>query len=183
MEIYYKLWLMFNSKRKAYSGYGCEDVDPRGFVSLMDMYENNYLRLRRLIPDLSQLPDVAVSRLPGCLSLHMVILERTEFTTTLYLTYYFEEDEQSIAEPALTIRVYHDASQVEVLTGHLNHGRQQYDHIPSKTKRIKWKFNRFLYKWLGYCLHLGHSFNRQESAYATIDSPPDLFLIPDPDLS
>ncbi len=152
------------------AGYGCEDVDPRGFVSLMDLYENNYMRLRRLIPDLSKLPDSAVSRLPGCLSLHMAILERTKFTTTLCLTYYFEEGDQYVAEPALTIRVYHDANQVEVLTGHLKHGRQQYDHIPAKAKKIKWKFNRFLYKWLGYCLYLGHSFPQLESTPATIDS-------------
>ena len=65
------------------AGYGCEDVDPRGFVSLMDLYENNFLRLRRLIPDLLTVPHHAVSRLPGCLSLHMHIQEQTKFTTTL----------------------------------------------------------------------------------------------------
>ena len=149
---------MNHLKYTGLAGYGCEDVDPRGFVSLMDLYENNYMRLRRLVPDLSKLPDNVVSHLPGCLSLHMVILERTKFTTTLCLTYFFEDGGQKVAEPALTIRVYHDANQVEVLTGHLKHGRQQYDHIPTEAKKIKWQFNRFLYKWLGYCLYLGHSF-------------------------
>jgi uncharacterized protein YqiB (DUF1249 family) len=146
------------SDYKGVAGYGCEDVDPRGFVSLMDLYENNFIRLRKLIPDLTNLPVNAVSRLPGCLSLHTTILERTKFTTTLSLTYYFEEAEQLLAEPALTVRIYHDASIVEVLTGHLKHGRQRYDHIPAKAKIIKWKLNRFLYKWLGYSLYLGHSF-------------------------
>ena len=149
---------MKRSKQTSRVGYGCEDVDPRGFVSLMDLYENNYLRLRRLIPDVSTLPDNSISQLPGCLSLHMTVLERTKFTTTLYLTYYFEEAAKSVAEPALTVRVYHDAHQVEVLTGHLQHGRKQYDHIPEKAIKIKWKLNRFLYKWLGYCLYLGHHF-------------------------
>ncbi len=161
---------MSHLKHTGLAGYGCEDVDPRGFVSLMDLYENNYLRLRRLIPDLSKLPDSAVSRLPGCLTLHMAILERTKFTTTLCLTYYFKEGGQNVAEPALTIRVYHDANQVEVLTGHLKHGRQHYDHIPAKTKKIKWKFNRFLYKWLGYCLYLGHSFPQLESKSISVVS-------------
>jgi uncharacterized protein YqiB (DUF1249 family) len=118
------------------TGYGCEDVDLRGFVSLMDLYENNYIRLRRLIPDLSELPESSVSKLVGCLSLHLTILERTKFTTTLSLTYYFKEAEQTIAEPALTIRVYHDAHQVEVLTGDLRHGRLHYDHIP-KTRNSR----------------------------------------------
>jgi len=140
------------------TGYGCEDVEPRGFVSLMDLYENNHLRLCRLIANLSTLPDKTVSRVPGCLSLHLSILERTKFTTTLCLTYFFEEGERGMEEPALTIRVYHDAKQVEVLTDHLRHGQQRFDRIPGKAITIKWKLNRFLYKWLGYCLHLGHSF-------------------------
>ncbi len=151
-------------KQKLQAGYGCEDVDPRGFVSLMDLYENNYMRLRRLIPLLSVLPEHTVSRLPGCLSLHVHIIERSKFTTTLCLTYYFDDDEQAVAEPALKIRVYHDVHQVEVLTGHLRHGRLRYDHIPAKAKAIKWKLNRFLYKWLGYSLYLGHSFRTPEPA-------------------
>jgi uncharacterized protein YqiB (DUF1249 family) len=178
---------MFDTKHTVFTGYGCEDVDPRGFVSLMDMYENNYLRLRRLIPDLDKLPDNAISRMPGCLNLYLSVLERTEFTTTLYLTYYFQDDNKRIAEPALTIRVYHDANQAEVLTGNLQHGREQHDHIPSKTKKIKWKFNRFLYKWLGYCLHLGHSFTSADSVHARTDyisdfNPRGLTLITDPDI-
>ena len=156
------------SNQNRLAGYGCEDVDLRGFVSLMDLYENNYLRVRRLIPDVSKLPDHTVSQLTGCLSLHMNILERTKFTTTLTLTYYFEEYAQRVAEPALTIRVYHDARQVEVLTGHLRHGRLRYDHIPEKAIKIKWKLNRFLYKWLGYCLHLGHSFSLADTAPGNI---------------
>jgi len=161
---------MINSKQTGLAGYGCEDVDPRGFVSLMDLYENNYLRLRRLIPDLCKLPDKTVSRLPGCLSLHLDIIERTKFTTTIFLSYYFEEAGQMIAEPALTLRIYHDANQVEVLTGHLQHGRLQYDHIPEMAIKIKWKLNRFLYKWLGYCLYLGHSFKPYQKKHEPIDS-------------
>jgi uncharacterized protein YqiB (DUF1249 family) len=148
--------MISNCKHTALAGYGCEDVDPRGFVSLMDLYENNYLRLRRLIPDLGKLSEHSISDLPGCLDLHLTILERTAFTSTIFLSYYFEEE--TVSEPALTLRIYHDAHQVEVLTGHLQHGRQRYDHIPEKAIKTKWKLNRFLYKWLGYCLYLGHSF-------------------------
>ncbi|PCJ87653.1 MAG: hypothetical protein COA54_04985 [Thiotrichaceae bacterium] len=155
---------MNNSKQKLFAGYGCEDVDPRGFVSLMDLYENNYMRIRRLLPELAKLPDTSVSHLPGCLSLHLVILERTKFTTTLCLTYQFGEHSRPVPEPALTLRVYHDVHQAEVLTGHLQHGRNQYDHVPEKAIQIKWKLNRFLFKWLGYCLYLGHQFPVSKSA-------------------
>jgi len=146
------------NKTGAREGYGCEDVDPQGFVSLMDLYENNYLRLRKLIPNLSELPAESISELPGCLSLHLSIVERTKFTTTFNLTYLFREGEQVLAEPALTIRIYHDANIAEVLTGHLHHGRLRYDRIPQDAIKVKWKLNRFLYKWLGYCLYLGHAF-------------------------
>ncbi len=158
---------MIRSKQKHTAGYGCEDVDPRGFVSLMDLYENNYMRLRRLIPDVSMLEETAISKLPGCLSLHTTILERTKFTTTLCLTYCFEEGGRGVEEPALTLRIYHDAHQVEVLTGHLKHGQQHFDHIPEKAIEVKWKLNRFLYKWLGYCLYLGHLFPAKGSKAVT----------------
>ena len=162
---------MINSKQTGLAGYGCEDVDPHGFVSLMDLYENNFMRLRRLIPDISRLSDTSVSHIHGCLSLHLNIIERTKFTTTIFLSYYFEEGEQTIAEPALTLRIYHDANQAEVLTGHLKHGRQRYDHIPEKAIKIKWKLNRFVYKWLGYCLYLGHSFTLLEASPRAEKSP------------
>lgn len=154
---------MISNKQTTLAGYGCEDVDPRGFVSLMDLYENNYLRLRRLIPNLSRLPENSVSKRSGCLNLHLRIIERTKFTTTIFLSYYFDEGGVAVAEPDLTLRIYHDANQVEVLTGHLRHGRLHYDHIPEKAIKIKWQLNRFLYKWLGYCLYLGHSFDGAES--------------------
>lgn len=160
---------MISSKQTVLAGYGCEDVDPRGFVSLMDLYENNYLRLRRLIPDITTLSEKSVSSLPGCLSLHLDIIEHTKFTTTIFLSYYFEEAGQMIAEPALTLRIYHDAKQVEVLTGHLQHGRLQYDHIPEKAIKVKWKLNRFLYKWLGYCLYLGHTFMPYQKESGSVD--------------
>lgn len=143
----------------ARAGYGCEDVNPQGFVSLMDLYENNYLRLRKLVPDLSALPIDSISQLPGCLSLHLAILERSKFTTTFSLTYLFKEGVHACAEPALTIRLYHDANIVEVLNGHLQHGRQHYDHVSDSAIKVKWKLNRFLFKWLGYCLYLGHTFS------------------------
>ncbi|MBE9568460.1 MAG: DUF1249 domain-containing protein [Proteobacteria bacterium] len=178
--------MIHNSKQKLQAGYGCEDVDPRGFVSLMDLYENNFLRLRRLIPDLPSIPSHAVSSLHGCLSLHMDILEQTKFTTTLRLTYYFDDEssDESIAEPQLTVRVYHDANQVEVLTGHLRHGRLHFTNIPSETARVKWQLNRFLYKWLGYCLYLGHAFT-PESSLSQVPVSPESSLAcsaSDPDL-
>lgn len=146
---------------KIRENYGCEDVEPRGFVSLMDLYENNFLRLKKLVPDLNSLEQHAYSRIEGCMGLHISVLERSRFTTTLRMTYHFTEDGCLHAEPDLRLRVYHDAGLVEVISGHLKHGRQKLDHLPADAKLEKWKLNRLLYKWLGFCLHQGHHFRGQ----------------------
>lgn len=147
----------------ASDGYGCSEVLPRGYGSLMDLYENNYLRFKRLVSDLEAITESAVSVVPGCMDLHLEIIERSKFTTTVRMTYHFAENKRLIAEPDLKIRIYHDACLVEVLAGHLKHGRQRLDHIPATALKFKWRLNRFLYKWLGYCLYLGHEFSEKTS--------------------
>jgi uncharacterized protein YqiB (DUF1249 family) len=146
---------------KIRENYGCEDVEPRGFVSLMDLYENNFLRFKKLVPDLNSLGEHAYSRLNGCMGLHISVLDRSRYTTTIRMTYHYTEGSLLYAEPDLRLRVYHDACLVEVLSGHLKHGRQKLEHLPSDAKIEKWKLNRFLYKWLGFCLHQGHQFRTE----------------------
>ncbi len=140
------------------NGYGCEDVAARGFVSLMDLYELNFIRFRKLAPQLGELGSTAVSHVDGCLDLYLQVLERSRYTSTVCLTYRFVEGDSLSSEPNLVLRIYHDAEMVEVLAGHLKHGRQHHDNLPAESAREKWKLNRFLYKWLGFCLHLGHGF-------------------------
>ena len=140
---------------KSQDGYGCEEVIPGGFVSLMDLYENNYMRFRKLVTGLDSIDDKAVSQVAGCMDLHLNVLERSRYTTTVILTYHFSENDVLVAEPALKLRIYHDAAMIEVVAGHLKHGRQRLDHLPAVALRLKWRLNRFLYKWLGYCLHMG----------------------------
>ena len=141
------------------AGYGCEDVSPRGFVSLMDLYESNFIRLRKLIPDLDKLDTSVISRSAGHLDLYLNIVERSRYTSTLYLSYCFDTLHGLTMEPNLKIRVYHDARLAEVMAGHLRHGRLILDNLPADALREKWRLNRFLNKWLGYCLRQGHSFS------------------------
>ena len=138
--------------------YGCEDVVPVDFVSLMDMYEDNFIKLRKLIPGIEQIQDSRVSISEGHLNLHLKIVERSKFTTTLKLSYCFTEDGNSKLEPNLKIRIYHDAGLAEVMSGKLHHGRLVLENLPSNALKEKWKLNRFLYKWLKYCLRQKHSF-------------------------
>jgi hypothetical protein len=143
-----------------YDGYGCEEVVPRGYVSLMDLYENNYIRFKKLVADLHAINTMGISYVPGCQNIYLKVIERSRYTTTVRMTYLFQDDEDdggdAVAEPDLKLRIYHDARLVEVVAGHLRHGRQRLDRLPATARKSKWRLNRFLYKWLGYCLHLGH---------------------------
>ena len=87
--------------------------------------------MEKLVSALDNISDEAVSHVPGCLDVHLRILERSKYTTTVRMTYVFLEGQQCITEPDLKIRIYHDASLVEVVAGHLKHGRQRLDHLPA----------------------------------------------------
>ncbi|MCP4187695.1 MAG: DUF1249 domain-containing protein, partial [Gammaproteobacteria bacterium] len=85
----------------------------RSFASLMDLYEYNYLRLRKIAPDLS-IADEMVSTVPNHHDLYLTVNERCKYTTMLYMTYRFGEPGDYLFEPDLRLKVYHDARLVEV---------------------------------------------------------------------
>lgn len=127
------------------------------FAGLMDLYERNYINLRRLAPTLPPVGVTLVSQVSAGLDLHLQVVERFRYTTELSLTYYFERNQQWVPEPDLRIRIYHDARLAEVMSAHLRHwpafAEEQHTEL-----RSRWHVNRFLYKWLNYCLYQGHFF-------------------------
>ena len=127
---------------------------PRSFAGLMDLYEYNYLRLRRIAPDL-EIADQMVSTVPNHHDLFMTISERCKYTTMLSMTYRFGSPDNYVFEPDLHLKVYHDARLVEVQQ--LQSRSRGFLDINDAIQH-KWIMNRFLYKWLGYCLHQGHYF-------------------------
>ncbi len=136
----------------------CESPAPRSFAALMELYEQNYIRLRCLCPGLKDITGEVVSQAPGAHALHLIVTEQTRHTTTLRLTYVMDNGD---LRPDLTLRVYHDALQAEVLSrrcrwqGGLLHARRE----PGESALLcKWRLNRFLYKWLNYCRRQGHGF-------------------------
>ena len=99
------------------------------------------------------------------MDLYLEILEQTPYTTLIHLTYYFEHQEGQRPDPDATLRAYHDARQIEILTLQqriipLNRGAQH------PTLEQKWKINLFASKWLAYCVRQGHLFPK-ESQTAT----------------
>jgi uncharacterized protein YqiB (DUF1249 family) len=123
---------------------------PRSFVGLMALYESNYLRLLRLMPE--------VARLDGC-DLHVEILERCKYTVTLSLTYHLETDDGLLIDPDMTVRVYLDGQLAEVLAigerqVHTALRRLVREHRDELDRR--WRRNVVLNKWLDYLSEQGH---------------------------
>ncbi len=132
---------------------------PRSFVGLMALYESNYLRLRRLIPELDRIDGCFRSRVAGDCDLHVEIIERSRYTITLSLTYHFETDDGLLVDPDMTVRAYLDGQLAEVLSI----GRRQ--RHPSLRQLVKehgrelnrrWRRNIVLNKWLDYLSEQGH---------------------------
>ncbi|CDI03987.1 conserved hypothetical protein [Candidatus Competibacter denitrificans Run_A_D11] len=138
--------------------------EPGAFAALMDLYENNYIHVRRLVPALPEDPTHLVSQVPDGLDLHFRLLERTRYTSEISLTYRFDQAGMLCVEPDLHIRVYHDAQLAEVLAAHLRHfpafdAESLIVHRSDGAQLYRrWKINRFLFKWLQYCLRQGHRF-------------------------
>ena len=130
------------------------------FAALMDLYERNYMLVRRLIPEIPEAGVLDVSRVEDGLDLHLSIQARHSYTSDFCLTYLFQRAGTQSEEPALQVRIYHDARAAEVLGAHLRHlpAFSQLNGHGHADLRERWRVNRFLYKWLSYCLHQGHCF-------------------------
>jgi uncharacterized protein YqiB (DUF1249 family) len=131
--------------------------------ALLSLCEENYRALVRLIPDIKRLRGEFRSVRDGGLDLHLEIIEQAPYTTLLRLTYFFPHNDGQIhrideADPDALLRVYHDASQVEVLDLRQTRLpiRRNYQYPALETK---WKANLFLSKWLTYCIRQGHRFS------------------------
>lgn len=134
-------------------------VPARSFANLMELYENNYIFIRRLVPDLDRLPVQSVSQVAGAVDLQLTVIERCPYTTTLALTHVFDAGAET--SPDIEIRIYHDARTAEVLpssslkTFGVWEGGERPD---PRSLAWRWEVNRFLYRWLRYCLGEGHRF-------------------------
>lgn len=164
----------------------------RNFSGLMDLYELNYIRLRRLIPDAAQLGERAVSVVPGGLDLHYQLLEQCRYTRTFTLTYWFNTEVDRAANdqrpagtgrgylaPDLQIRMYQDARLAEVISGvlhrHYVHRDRQFSDAGLADPAMgavmaRWRLNRFLYRWLNFCLKQGHLFQPKIADWWTAGS-------------
>lgn len=134
---------------------------PRSLSGLMSLYESSYARLQRLLPYREVPFDQAVSRSDMDSDLYLQVLERCKFTTTMHLTYWFDSRHGQQPDPDLTVRVYHDTTQVEAL--HCSqHPRcvalRDFDFHARSVLEAQWGRNLMLNKWLSFLLEHGHGF-------------------------
>ncbi|MEM9172355.1 MAG: DUF1249 domain-containing protein [Pseudomonadota bacterium] len=149
-------------------------VQPRTFAGLMSLYESNYLRLQRLIPELQHIDGAAVSVVDQDLPLHLTVTERSRYTCTLHLTYLFDRKDEGavtdrvgaalqaerwLADPDLTLRVYFDGRLAEVMSVAAEHRHRVLRHIAASHREeldSRWRRNMMLNKWLDFLIDAGH---------------------------
>ncbi len=138
----------------------------KNFRGLMNLYEDNYIRFKQLVGELDTLEDETISQRIGDVDLHLQVLERCKYTTTVLLTYRFQSEEGEIRSPDLKIRLYQDARQAEVMSC-CQHDKKRFQWLERASCQSniqwRWRMNHFLFKWLNYCLKSGHSFPQENS--------------------
>lgn len=153
-----------------------DSESPTGcsFAGLMELYENNYIFLRRLIPQLDHGDDVMVSSVCHGPDLHLEIEERCPYTTTLSLTHQFLRKSAPEALPNLQLRIYHDARVAEVMPTCAPAGFAGAAFEPMArrgTLAWRWQVNRFLQRWLRFCLGEGYGFPVEFDDRVTLRPP------------
>jgi uncharacterized protein len=134
---------------------------PGSFVSLMTLYESNFVRLGWLVRDLRTITDRSVSKAASDCDLYLTPIELCRYTSVFRLTYEFDIDGVSVCDPDLEVCVYHDARLAEVRSfcGFRRH--PELTRLEVRLKREldqRWSRNMLLNKWLEYCAERGHQF-------------------------
>lgn len=143
---------------------------PGSFTGLMTLYESNYIKLRQLTAAFDWTGPAMYSVSPRDSDLHAELLRREAYTTTLRLTYWFEEpDGRFVPDPDLVLRIYHDARLVEAVAGrdrHRHHKLQELANHGGTELDRRWRVNMMLNKWLDYLYDVGHTLSRKSAAPA-----------------
>ena len=141
---------------------------PRTFVALMGLYESNYVRMKWLahLPghgsDLRTFEGTHRSSVAGDCDLLLSVTERTPYTSTVNLTYLFQQDAETVQYPDMRVRIYHDAHLAEAQEWAGAHSQHVLKALRIQAEREldqRWARNVMLNKWLEYCVERGHRFS------------------------
>jgi uncharacterized protein YqiB (DUF1249 family) len=138
---------------------------PGTFTGLMTLYESNYIKLQQLVSALEWPADAIVSSSPRDNDLHAEIVRREPYTTTLRLTYWFDDAGVAAADPDIIVRIYHDARLVEAVSSGEAHRHAKLRELARSSNAEldrRWRLNMLLNKWLDYLFEAGHSLGGAE---------------------
>ena len=136
-------------------------AQPGSFVSLMTLYESNFVRLGWLVSDLRTVSVRRVSQVAADCDLYLIPQELSRYTSVFRLTYEFESGAAPVRDPDLEVCVYHDARLAEVRSFRGFRRHPQLSKLQLGLKREldqRWTRNMMLNKWLEYCAERGHHF-------------------------
>lgn len=125
---------------------------------LVDLCEENYRCLKRLLPRLREMEGQYCSCDHEHADLFLEVVEHSRYTSLVHLTYFFEHEQGQEPEPDVLLRVYHDTEQVEVID--LKQSSLPVNSLYEAPGLLnKWQVNLFVSKWLAFCVHQGHRFS------------------------
>jgi hypothetical protein len=123
------------------------------------IYEQNYKRLKKLIPDLENLPANCYrkSKSNGFMDLSFEILSSSKDQFICAMAHYFEQNGDLVADPDMEIRVVLSMKMIEALTYQDQFGFRVVYPEPGKVNlQAKKELNQFLGQWLKNLIDQGH---------------------------
>jgi uncharacterized protein YqiB (DUF1249 family) len=138
---------------------------PIDLSARMAVCDGNYIRLLKLLPDLSpsarrEFTLPALGATPTAQSVVLEIIETFKYTSTVSISLETASMAPSTfyRPPAMLVRLYHDANTAEV-TSYQDERRirvlYQEDELPQYYPDEKEQVNLFLADWLALCLEAG----------------------------
>jgi uncharacterized protein YqiB (DUF1249 family) len=126
---------------------------------LHQLFESNYLKLQRLIPQLNAIQSsTIIAQLHQKPALKLTVIEKTNFTLQIQLTFFNQNGNNELvdSDSSIKIRIYLDTKSAEVITNSANLLSMPAIDYPKAALDAKWPSNYLLDKWLTHCLSQGY---------------------------
>ncbi len=151
-----------NRKSGNFSLSGKKRYQPN-LVSLMALCANNYMLLLKVLADKSQVNEQRCFFISDALSYKINVDEVTRYTSLVTIEQsstntLLNESIAHILKPKMTVRLYHDARMVEVISSQdVRQVKPRYDYPNDQMHQQdeKQQINQFLNEWLHLCLDMG----------------------------
>lgn len=138
--------------------------DANTFAGIMELYENNYIKIRQLCGDLRSMSGYSVCSVENGPTLAVEVVDRSRYTIDLEFYYPAGFHSGDIHLPSFHVRVYFDAHQAEARrTLRLNERFHLAEHSAHPSIGTRWQDNHLLFKWLRFCVKNGYSFAKELS--------------------